>query len=70
MFPFVIYGILWSLVWRYWLVYYDIKFARSTSHSKWKSMLNPKNDQEAWFIVNKKHLEINYGHLNVVSFYG
>ena len=52
-FPFIIYGILWTLVWRYWLVYYDIKFARSTSHSKWKSILNPKNDQQAWFIVNK-----------------
>eukprot|EP01084_Bolivina_argentea_P038968 72022_1 len=53
-FSFTIYGILWSLVYRYWLVYYDIRFAISTSHSKWKQILNPKHNETEWFIVNKQ----------------
>eukprot|EP01084_Bolivina_argentea_P215199 365331_1 len=53
-FPFTIYGLLWSFCWRYWLVYYKIQLASATySNNKWKSIININNEQIDWYLLNK-----------------
>ena len=52
---FTIYGLLWCFIWRYWLIWYQVKLADATySNSKWKSVINKNNEQKDWFITNQQ----------------
>ena len=61
-FPFTIYVYYIHLMWRYWLVYYQVKLASATfSNSKWKSIINKNNIKEDFFL-NPQH-QSTYGNV-------
>ena len=53
-FPIFNYGLLYIIVYRYWLLYFKTKFAMAQSNNGWQQIIDPSNHLKNWWIVNKK----------------
>ncbi len=67
LFPLTIHGFIWCIVWRYYMIYYNIKFYEENINMKWKIIINynmnVKNKTANWFLVNRKR----YGSIEWLS---
>ena len=52
---------LWIVLLRYWLIYYNVNWTRSTINKTWKIHLNPSDVESDWYLSNKsKYGNIKY----------
>merc|ERR1719411_733561 len=52
-YPIILYGLLFSLVWRFWIIRFDIHFAAASTNNKWRSIINEESVQQNWYILNR-----------------
>ena len=44
---------LWIILLRYWLIFYNVNWTRSTTNQTWKIHLNPSNAESDWYLSHK-----------------
>ena len=54
LYPMFGYGLLYIILYRFWLMYYKTKFAMAQTNDAWVSILNPLLSAQNWWIINKK----------------
>ena len=43
-----------SILWRFWLTYYDLQFAMSTSKREWQKFIDTDAQYDNWYFKNRK----------------
>ena len=43
-----------SILWRFWLSYYDIQFSIATSEREWQKYVNTEAQYDNWYFKNRK----------------
>ena len=61
---FVLYGMVWSFIIRYWLLYFANGVQKSESKAKWQKELVQEFDKKDFFLRNKK----TYGNLQYLTY--
>eukprot|EP01084_Bolivina_argentea_P103357 185139_1 len=52
-YPVFLYGILYALLWRFWIIRYDIQMVRASMNQKWRSIINEEYIEQNWYLSNK-----------------
>ena len=52
-YPIILYGLLYSLLCRFWIIRYDIQFVRAQCNNKWRSVINEEYVEQNWYIIHK-----------------
>lgn len=58
LYPLIWYGLIWSFLFRFWLLYFDIHFMRAIMDDEWQCIINDAFSTKAiamnWYLTNKK----------------
>ena len=44
--------VIWCWIWRFWMIFYDIRWMLACQQSQWQSIIDT-NGKQNWFIINK-----------------
>ena len=52
-YPIILYGLPFSLLWRFWIVRFDIHLVAASTNNKWRSVVNEESVRQNWWLLNR-----------------